>query len=453
MKDSRTIEGRWWVFGPDRKPEFGTLTFDPEQGLSLDVKIAGDISNETIMVPGWERLDVPDTIVGRDHHNRPVTLSQCRGPGTSTSSGLQTITLHPVCALLGIEDQTWGDTKFTRVRCEITLLHNWMGRLGIKRTQGPGNSSTFELNKPAPVSFSLSDGMKVTISTDLGPSSSMLGVIIHEGHTVSFDSANGTSIDELLNYMRKFCNALTLFTAYPVYPERIYLEVIAPPAKTAELLYVNKGIATAETREVYHNMRVNFSEISDHVGDVIARWYDTYSRIDSALNLYFGTLFSPALYSNHHFLFLAQALEVYHRANPAFVGYVDEPSKFRERVRQIADAIPHEAEWLKTKLGHANEKSLAQRLDELLIRHQAYASQFIDDLKVFAETVKATRNHYTHYSTKPGDMHKVAKDAELARVTYQLQTLLEICIFSDLGIDGKPMERVISGFRRIQFAD
>jgi len=297
-----------------------------------------------------------------------------------------------------------------------------MGRSGIKETHAPDQSSTYTLNKPDPVSFNLSDGMKVTISTDLSTSNSLLGVEIHEGHTVSFDSGDRSlPRDDLLDYMRRFSCALTLFTGHPVYLERIYLEVVTPTARTAELLYVNKGITTAETREIYHNMLVNFSEISDRIADVMTRWYDTYSRVDSALNLYFGTVFYPSLYSNHHFLFLAQALEVYHRTNPAFEDTA--------------------------------QKTLAQRLDELLTRHQTYASRFIDDLKVFAETVRATRNHYTHYSTKASDLPTVAKDAELARVTYQLKTLLEICILSDLGIEGKPMDRLVSRFGRIQFAD
>jgi hypothetical protein len=452
MNDQRTIEGRWWVFGPNRKPEFGTLRFDPEIGLTLDVRIAADINQTTVLDYGLH--DVPDTVVGRDDHNRPVTLSHCRGPGAANSSGLRVITLHPLYALLGVEDREWGETQFTKVRSKMTLLHNWMGRSGIKATHGPELLRTYSHKMPDLISFSLSDGTKVTIGSELRTSHSSVGVEMHEGHTVSFDSGDRSlPRHDLVDYVRKFCNALTLFTGHPVYPETIYLESVGPPATTAELLYANKGITTAEKHELYHNMRVSFSEIADHIGDVMTRWYDIYSQIDSSLNLYFGTLFYPTLFSNHHFLFLAQALEVYHRGNPGFVGYVEESDKFRKRVRRICDAVPDEAEWLKERLGHANEKSLGQRLEELLARHQAYASQFIDDVKAFAGTVRATRNHYTHYSTKRNDLHKVAKDGELARVTYQLKTLLEICVFGDLGIEGKPIDRIISGFRRIQFAD
>ena|ERR1035441_10714390 len=39
MDRTRTIEGRWWIQGDDKPAHFGTLSYDPEKGLSLSVKV------------------------------------------------------------------------------------------------------------------------------------------------------------------------------------------------------------------------------------------------------------------------------------------------------------------------------------------------------------------------------------------------------------------------------
>jgi hypothetical protein len=38
MRIPRTIQGQWQIFGDDQAPAFGTLKFDPETGLILDVR-------------------------------------------------------------------------------------------------------------------------------------------------------------------------------------------------------------------------------------------------------------------------------------------------------------------------------------------------------------------------------------------------------------------------------
>jgi len=39
MNSPRIIEGQWWIHGDDKEAHFGSLTFDPEKGLELTVKI------------------------------------------------------------------------------------------------------------------------------------------------------------------------------------------------------------------------------------------------------------------------------------------------------------------------------------------------------------------------------------------------------------------------------
>jgi hypothetical protein len=185
---------------------------------------------------------------------------------------------------------------------------------------------------------------------------------------------------------------------------------------------------------------------------VITKWFEYHEQLDSVLNLYFAVLFNPSLYINHRFLFLAQALEVYHNTNPEFVGYVQPKADFRaRRDRIILAALPEEKEWLEGKLHYANQKTLAQRLAEILARNKTEAEQFISDFQRFADSVKNTRNYHTHFDEELKEKGKVTDDmAALVRLVSQIETLLGVCILKDLGITGAPIARLIDRYKRTE---
>jgi hypothetical protein len=191
-------------------------------------------------------------------------------------------------------------------------------------------------------------------------------------------------------------------------------------------------------------MTVPYAEITAEFAGILRRWFEYHERLDSALSLYFATVFNRSLYINHKFLFLAQALEVYHNTNPEFVGYVQPTRDFRARRERIVESAPEfEREWLREKLHYANQKTLAERLAEILAKNKADAEQFIPDLARFADMVKHTRNYYTHFDEELRENGKIAQGDELTMLVFQMQTLLGICILKDLGIAGAPITRLI----------
>ena len=328
-----------------------------------------------------------------------------------------------------------------------------MSRRAITRLDNP-EGHTFTARPLPPVTFSLANGIRGLIASATGFSHARYEAKLGETHCVSFHAEQLLTADALLDYVRKFCRLLTLFTGHQVYPTEIHLLTGDSLAKTAEVLYMNRGVAKAEQAEIPENMLASFSDLSTDISAIVSQWYDLYSRLDSALNLYFATVFNSSLYSNHEFLFLAQAVEVYHRRNTSFDGRVQPTADFRVRRDKLIGHVPEEErDWLRAKLQHANEKTLAQRLDEILAAHQAEVSKLLKDPALFSRRVRATRNHFTHYSTKPEDMDNVATGGQLARLRCQLQTLLEICIFHDLGICGTPVDRLIKGHARFIFVD
>jgi hypothetical protein len=442
----RTIEGRWWIFGRHRPPHFGVLKYDSEKGLILDVKIPRATTLPAILLSHTARgqLSIPQTVIGSDEHDKFITLFGCLHPGTHSSTGLLTITVRPIRALLGYRSSDWNKLLFPRIAANFSLLHNWIGTSRMVQ-KNEENSPTFSLQQRDPIRVPITTDVVLTIWPNLSVSQSTSGIELQEDHSIEIASKKGRlSPDQLLNKVHIFRRLLTLFTGRPVFVDEIWFyPTRSTISKRAELLHTNAGVLDAERSLAAPFMLISFQEIASRLTDILPRWYRIHSQLDNALNLYFATVFNPTLYMNHDFLVLAQSLEVYHRANPAFDNFIQPKRIFRERKRSILHAALKEKDWLNSKLAHANEKTLAQRLREIVATHPGETPQFISDPDAFVQLVKNTRNHFTHYTTDKKRMHKVASGVALMRLTDQMRTLLEISVFKDLGISGAPINRLI----------
>jgi len=445
MNAALTIEGKWWVYGSDKEPEFGVLKYAPETGLELTIKTPGRYSTQEVLWPPSPlRSNSAGVLIGEDEHCRPVTLYGCYQPGRSLSAGLVTMTYQPIYALLGQKFKSWGETKVQAVRVKFSLLHNWMGpaRLHVRGVEA--NAPVVDVERSEPTEVPLADGVKLVLLPVLGYHANQDGIALQDGHSVEFQFPHAERLGRVMeNYVAKFRRFLTFFAGERVFLETVWLRAEggnAPGFLT--LLGTNPGVTGAERDLSHHNMVVSFPDIRDRFVEVVQQWFQLEEQIRDPLNLYFATIFNPSLYTNHEFLFLAQALEVYHRCCPRFEGGVQPTPEFKQRRQKIIDSVPaDEREWVGEKLAFANEKTLAQRLRELLDCHSAVVARFIKDPAAFADKVRHTRNFFTHYTS--GE-EKMAKGADLMSLSWQMRTLLEVCVFSDLRAGGAALERLIN---------
>ena len=127
-------------------------------------------------------------------------------------------------------------------------------------------------------------------------------------------------------------------------------------------------------------------------------------------------------------------------------------AEFRERVSRLISTVgPEEQSWLKEKLQHANEKTLAQRIEEILSTAPSEVDQFIPDRADLAAKIRHTRNYYTHFLADLRQKGKAADDEELPRLTEQMRGLLILCILRDLGIGGLPMRKVVHSVTSLRY--
>jgi len=389
LKDKRKIEGRWWIFGLDKPPHYGVLHFDPDDGLSLKVNIPDSQTFKQVM-SARRAVNAPDVISGRDADNKIVTLFACSSPTSRHSGGMVSYKFHPLRAIIGRAFAQWSEVSFDNVQATYSLLHEWLGRSSI--------SVDFDTDRAAftrkeDIIFDLDSGAKLSLGAFVNAHHASSEFEVSEGHWAEFALQSAISVDHLLgSFVLVFLRFLTLLTGKRVFTDSIKFE-----NGKVELLQQNTGVEQADRRTAALNMIASFDDLGQDAGRIIRRWFEYHERLEPALNLYFAVIFNRVF----TFLFLAQALEVYHRINPSFTGGVQPSAEFRERVSRLISAVaPEEQSWVKEKLQHANEKTLAQRIEEILSTAPNEIDQFIPHRADFAAKVRHTRNYYIHFLTE-----------------------------------------------------
>ncbi len=183
------------------------------------------------------------------------------------------------------------------------------------------------------------------------------------------------------------------------------------------------------------------ADLPQGIGVALEQWTAYHKRHGAVLSCYFSTLFNRHLYSNHEFLFLAHALELYHQLN--FNGAHQDSGTFSARLDKIVACVPEEADWLRQRLAGANRKTLADRLTELLTTKASLFGDFIEAPNQFIARIKDTRNYYTHYDDSLRRNGRVAEGVELLKLTNQMRGVLEVCFLSDLGAPTSAVKKVL----------
>ncbi len=444
MNQKIEIEGRWWISGLESPAHYGVLTYEPSMGLSLSVKIPQEGgAAEALEILAGKGFNIQQTIFGRDKDNHPISLYGCTVANFNSSGGLRTYLISVMVCLNGRAIGSWDEVAFDHLNAEFSLFHNWMGVSNIECQKGP--ELKVKLADRNKIEIKVADGVELVVWPTFNYNETSSGVSLREGHGIQFKFSDKIQAKEsMLKYAESFRRFLTLLVNRPVYLDMVYFHPDdGEDPRKVTILKSNPGAEGADRKLLHPHMLVSYHDIHGQFEVVVSKWFELESSLNDVLNLYFATIFVPGLYLHQTFLFLAQALEVYHRTSPNFVNQVQSKAEFKARKKRVVDLVPDEKEWLTEKLAHANEKTLAQRLGELIESHKELVARFIDDGKTFSDSIRNTRNHYTHYGTSEEGMGKVSSGIDFIELVDKMRVLLEICIFSDLGIKGEPIDRLI----------
>lgn len=466
MNKPQTIEGRWWIHGNNEPPHFGSLAFDPEKGLELSITILPNRDGESI---AWILSDsdvkVAHVIHGTDQSNQPVSLFGCSVVHRSKSLGLDRYLVTVQVAIRNFRADSWENAQFSAVGIRYTLLDQWMNRELMEKHSEKTNPSSFTLCHYDVLEFEVADGVRAKIQAEHPMSFAHNESNFRLEHTVYF-IFNGpvqtrTILDE---HVMPFRHLLALLTGEQIFVAEITVFNRDPFTsggnehfQSSELLHANRGIMEAKSDVHCMHMVTNYQEVSADFGAMVKLWFQCHQRLAPVLDLYFGVLSDWVLPEHSQFLFVAQALESYHARNAANDSSKQQRNKdFRVRVDRILSVANIEADdrtWLEEKLRSSNYTTLAERITDILKLHPAEAASLTSAIPEFAAKVKNTRNYYTHYTEELLTKGKVATGLELRRILFALRDLLQICLLKELGIKGKPIERIVKNNALVEWGD
>ena len=336
----------------------------------------------------------------------------------------------------------------------FSLLHEWIGKNPVEIvTSGDGRLAVAINNRPAYFA-DVAPGIRLRVESADTSTTSLRELHYRFDHRIWLHFEEARPLAAIREDVSKLLPLLCLLTGERIFSDTFVLFEDDPfeshhprPVSPCELLQINRGVSDAERGTHPSHMRVTFQELEPQFGQVFEKWFRCYETLKPVVELYFSVTAGWVPTTESRFLFIAQALEVYHARSPQFSQTERPRESHKTRLKAILKGAPKlDCKWLNEKLAFSNQKTLAQRLDDLLKQHPDEARELTMRIPDFASKLRYTRNYYTHYNPEHLKKGKVAIGNELSLLTCAVETLLEICLLKELGIHGKPIQRVLQRF-------
>lgn len=452
MFDGFEYKGVWWLPEKPEKRISGTLRFDPNKGIILD--LIGSFKD----IEDMAKLSIHEIILGVSSDGKNITLyKNIESKSDASFPGLMTSSFYVSKVFVGAHFRRSNDIKFKKLYIHYLYLDEWVN-ISEFTIQSKDNEKEvlIKYKLPESIQVNIDRGYKMfIIFEDIKHFSPPKKVSIEQKTYIQIEPSEEKSLDKYWSIMHHIQNFLTLGVTKPVYPLAIrgiteMNKVIAdnrsyyPPV---EIYYRPSEISEVSKTVFSHDhMLFTFEDIRDKFEILIKNWFEKANKLESIYNLYFGTLYNPRMYLEQHFLRLIHAIEAYHRQK--FKGnylpdkdYTQIFKKFEEFINNLETDNSFK-EALKSRLKYGNEFSLRKRLKDLFEEYQEVLNDFVEDKKMFIDKVVNTRNYLTHYDESLKE--KAADVKELYQVIQQLKIIMQICLLSELGFEREKIKDLLS---------
>jgi hypothetical protein len=419
---SPNLSGRWFLSGRDKPSLIGTVNFN--EGLPrLVVDVAHDPADVSALA-GFHTFPPNEphsgVIHGRDRHDKPVTLFGCGEPTKSVSAGITTYTIAVLAVLREQEVESWDQPFFQTTMINLSHLHRWLDQPFVERKDS-NSRPVIQASEPFEAMFDLEPGVRVAFQQEIHSHSSWDEESIKPGAHVGFYFSSPRSLHEIMDRWVPWAQRLIgLLVGTGVGRERIRffthdatqegLPLHAWVGSSAELLGQKSKSQRSLLRDPLPlNMIAPFPKIANKMPAIIATWHRMDSDMRPVLDLFGAVALQHSLYAQAQFLFLVQALEVYHALSGKFTD---------------------------------DGKSWAIRLLEIFDAYADVSGKLLPDSGKMAQRIANTRNELIHGRKKkrPQDL---LDENEMDRVAWSLEALLWIILLRELGIEGDPIQRLI----------
>lgn len=445
MFEHREFEGYWWTPGSEGRKVPGTLEYDPDEGITLQLlttlRKEGNIPNADSAANRYDR------ILGKTTSDDDITLRNCIFSEVSGIGGTQTEQYQANEMLIG---HCFTDSiEFSRLQVKSDLIDAWAERtatsfdsLVLDRAGGEepvkgqaGDTFEIKVKTPETLNAEIEKGaikLKHNISTNLRRRGG--GEITDKCFfEVDFESDN-VEYEVLLDNAKKVEDFISLALGKECWAEEL-VGIGTDDNTEIEILYPPQG--TPKPASKIHPYKTNFilPDIIEDYEEVMKNWFALSNKYSQSLNLYFSTRYNGRMYMNNEFFSLVQAIEVYHRRNEEFEGVYINPDDFDDYYDELYDTIWSDfdnsfKQHLKDgTFEYANEYSLAKRMKELVRDIDDILKDIPLEFNPNIRPIVNARNNLTH----EGDAG--VSTNQLYEFSLILKALFEALILLDIGID------------------
>lgn len=426
MNEPFERKGVWWLPTKPEERVYGTLHFDPREGITVDLlgrfsQVQGDTS------PFWQ----PEIVLGNASNGEPMTLLHCFEPSMTIGvhafyeDRFVTSTIGASALFVGQHFGTKDDIKFSKLTLGFSHALNWADVVQVE-TGHEERKAILTYERPEEIEVSLPGDLILSLGYVLSVSNGFQGASMTKSVRWDVESSAEKSFEDWWRIQYLLQAFLTLATRQPVHPISAMqvLEVVVelPDGETGK--GYDKTELFWDTPESTDEKRTQFGRdmlfVLRDLGQgeqmrlclerCLRLWFDKAERLQAVCELYLGTVQNKHIYPIHRFSNLVQALESYHR-------------------------------------GASNQDiPLRSRLDSLTQDYERVIGRTLPRRQDFVQKVLDTRNYLTHYD--PRKKPRAVQGADLHFFSLSLQHLVEMSLLQELGFDEPWIGRIITRDRR-----
>ena len=301
---------------------------------------------------------------------------------------------------------------FTRLRCNVEGLDQWLGLSGIRADSNPTRrGTTIEFDVPDDVILDIGNGVRGRIGFNYRVPitySTTSDARVTQNAYIELEVDKQWEVGEVSQYTMWIRDFLCLATGEPVAttslvvfsPELIETDDNGNTWETPiTVVYESKGRSAEEVKVNSPMMTFNYSAIESSFPNLLKNWCDMYRRMSQPFRLFFDARYPRGpMSAEAHFLKVAEAIEA-------------------------TDKLLHGGKWTALAI---RVRRLATPYAELL--------HFGEAIEEFSVLVASTRNYLVHHDDALRG--KAADGAVLLSLALQCEALL-ICHFVGIATDSE----------------
>lgn len=455
IDDTFSIDGKWWLPSTPGKKFNGTLTYNPEEGIILNLHGCFDDSPDPFKQSGFFN---PTIVNGLSIRGDSFTVLHCHEirSNRNATHGISKSSYSVEYLLNGLCVSAVSDISITKVCFSLDLLEEWIGTPGfeveyLRSEVGIDGLRAF----CQPTTYfhkqidSINCGLKITddfrIDSDV---SDLRELVVIRNARIEVTLPSNETLEPALKLIFSLRDLFSLFSGYAMDFKSVLLELGSRKGGTvwASLFFRQKGVHKGR---MIRGNEFPFRLADFTVGELqsaFENWFKKAADLQTVFNLNFGIDRFTETNFNIKFLTLMQALETFHRT--VHGGYFLDPVEYRDRIvphmkNSIPTGIePDHRQSLESRLTFGNEYSLRKRLKQLFGELSCDCQSLVtSEPSTFVNRIIATRNYLTHYSDSVGQ--DVLDGVDVVNAFIKLRLLLHILILKEIGIED---ERINQAF-------